>query len=410
MTTSDFIVFGAPSIEQDEIDEVVQCLESGWIGTGPRVAQFEEEFALYKEQRFAAAVSSCTAAMHLSVLAAGIGAGDEVITTPMTFCATVNAIIHAGATPVLADVDPLTMNIDPAEVEARITPNTKALLPVHFAGRAADMDALTNIAARRGLKIIEDCAHAIETEYHGRKAGTFGDFGCFSFYATKNVTTGEGGMVLTHNEESLARIKMLALHGMSKDAWKRFGDEGYKHYFVIETGFKYNMMDLQAALGLHQLRRVESNWRRREAIWRQYDQAFAGLPITLPAAPEPDTRHAYHLYTILIDEERAGISRDEFLDAMTANDIGVGVHYLSVPEHPVYQDKFGWQPEDYPNAMRIGRQTVSLPLSAKLTDAEVRRVIDAVLTTLSGKSKGRRTNELRNASQEQTGQRFALGT
>ena len=382
MTASDFIVFGAPSIEQREIEEVVRCLESGWIGTGPRVAQFEREFATYKGLAAAAAVSSCTAAMHLSVLAAGIGEGDEVITTPMTFCATVNAVVHAGATPVLADVDPRTMNIDPAQVEARITSRTKALLPVHFAGRPCNMDALSEIAARHGLKMIEDCAHAIETEYRGRKAGTFGDFGCFSFYATKNVTTGEGGMVLTRNQEDLARIKMLALHGMSKDAWKRFGDEGYKHYFVVETGFKYNMMDLQAALGIHQLRRVESNWRRRQQIWEIYNEAFADLPLDLPAEPNPETRHAYHLYTILIDEGRAGISRDAFLEAMTACGVGVGVHYLSIPEHPVYQQKFAWHPEDYPNAMRIGRQTVSLPLSAKLTDEDIKRVIASVRETL----------------------------
>jgi dTDP-4-amino-4,6-dideoxygalactose transaminase len=417
----DFIVFGAPQIERDEIEEVVDCLESGWIGTGPRVARFEQEFAAYKGHAFAAGVSSCTAAMHLSVLAAGIGEGDEVITTPLTFCATVNAIIHAGATPVLADVDPLTMNIDPAQVEARITPRTKAILPVHFAGRAANMDALMEIAGRHGLKVIEDCAHAIETEYHGRKAGTFGDFGCFSFYATKNVTTGEGGMVLTRNEEDLARIKMLALHGMSRDAWKRFSDEGYKHYFVVETGFKYNMMDLQAALGIHQLRRVESNWRRREQIWRRYNEAFSGLPVVLPAEPEPDTRHAYHLYTILIDEDRAEIMRDEFLDAMTGRNIGVGVHYLSVPEHPVYQEKFGWRPEDYPNAMRIGRQTVSLPLSAKITDAEVGRVTEAVEATLRAKRKAQRAKGegqsakregLRAKSEEQNSKalRFALSS
>lgn len=404
MSSSEFIVFGSPKIDQDEIDEVVRCLESGWIGTGPRVAQFEKEFGWYKGEPFAAAVSSCTAAMHLSVLAAGLGAGDEVITTPMTFCATVNAIAHAGATPVLADIDRQTMNIDPAQVEARITSKTKAILPVHFAGRAANMDALTEIATRHKLKLIEDCAHAIETEYHGRKAGTFGDFGCFSFYATKNVTTGEGGMVLVKNEEDLARIKMLALHGMSKDAWKRFSDEGYKHYFVVETGFKYNMMDLQAALGIHQLRRVESNWLRREEIWRQYNAAFAGLPVTLPAAPEPDTRHAYHLYTILIDDKCAGISRDEFLDEMTANNVGVGVHYLSVPEHPIYQEKFGWRPEHYPNAMSVGRQTVSLPLSAGLTDAEVSRVIEVVRNTIIVKSKGRRSNGLRLKSREQNGQ------
>jgi len=382
VSSSDFIIFGAPGIGQDEIDEVVDCLQSGWIGTGPRVARFEKEFADYKNHPFAAALSSCTAAMHLSVLAAGIQEGDEVITTPMTFCATVNAIIHAGATPVLADIDARTMNIDPAKVESRITPKTKAILPVHFAGRAADMDALTDIARRHGLKLIEDCAHAIETEYRGRKAGTFGDFGCFSFYATKNVTTGEGGMVLTQNEEDLARIKMLALHGMSRDAWKRFSDEGYKHYFVVETGFKYNMMDLQAAIGIHQLRRVESNWQRRAKIWRQYNEEFADLPVTLPAEPEPETRHAYHLYTMLIDEGQAGMTRDQFLERMTAREIGVGVHYLSLPEHPIYQETLGWRPEDYPNAMRVGRQTVSLPLSAKLTDTEISRVIAAVRSTL----------------------------
>ena len=397
----DFIIFGAPQIEREEIDEVVRCLESGWIGSGPRVAQFEAEFAAYKGAPFAAAVGSCTAAMHLSVLAAGLGEGDEVITTPLTFCATVNAIIHAGATPVLADVDPTSMNIDPAEIERRITPRTKAIVPVHFAGRPCDMQAITEIAERHRLRIIEDCAHAIETEYHGRKAGTFGDFGCFSFYATKNVTTGEGGMVLTRNEEELARIRMLALHGMSKDAWKRFSDEGYKHYFVIESGFKCNMMDLQAAIGIHQLRRVEANWKRREEIWNRYNESFAGLPVTLPAPPEPDTRHAYHLHTLLIDEARAGISRDEFLEAMTANNIGVGVHYLSIPEHPVYQEKFGWQPADYPNAMRIGRETVSLPLSAKLTDNEVSFVVEAVRNVLSAKSKGRRTDGLRARSRVQ---------
>ena len=382
MFDSDFIVFGAPSIEQSEIDEVVRCLKSGWIGTGPRVAEFEREFADYKGAPYAAAVSSCTAAMHLSVLAAGVGEGDEVITSAMTFCATVNAILHAGATPVLADVDPETMNIDPAQVQARITPRTKAILPVHFAGRACEMETLSEIVRRHELKLIEDCAHAIETQYQGRNAGTFGDFACFSFYATKNVTTAEGGMVLTRNQEDLARIKMLALHGLSRDAWKRFSDEGYKHYYVVETGFKYNLTDLQAALGLHQLRRVETNWRRREAIWKTYNDAFAQLPLTLPPKSQPGSRHAYHLYTILVDQARTGLSRDAFLDAMTAAGIGVGVHYLSIPEHPAYQREFDWKPEDYPQAMRIGRQTVSLPLSPTLTDAQVNRVIDAVRRTL----------------------------
>jgi dTDP-4-amino-4,6-dideoxygalactose transaminase len=376
-----FLIFGSPLIEQPEIDEVVASLKSGWLGTGPKVARFEEDFKNYKGAPYAAAVNSCTAALHLSMLAAGLKPGDEVITTPMTFCATVNAIIHAGLTPVLADIDPVTMNIDPVQIEAKITSKTRAILPVHFAGRACDMDAIMGIAKKHNLKVIEDCAHAIETEYHGQKTGTFGDFGCFSFYVTKNIVTGEGGMVLTRSGEDAARIKMLALHGMSKDAWKRFSDEGYKHYFVTECGFKYNMMDLQAAIGIHQLKRVESYWQRRQQIWQRYNEAFTDLPIILPANPDPETRHAYHLYTILLDEQKCGISRDAFLNAMTAQNIGVGVHYLSIPEHPYYQKTFGWQAEDYPNAMRVGRQTVSLPLSPKLTDDDVMDVISAVRRT-----------------------------
>jgi dTDP-4-amino-4,6-dideoxygalactose transaminase len=379
-----FLVFGAPAIEDAEIHEVVASLESGWLGTGPKVARFEEDFRRYKGAGHAVAVNSCTAALHLSMLAAGLSAGDEVITTALTFCATVNAILHAGATPVLADIDPRTMNLDPADVERRVTPRTRALLPVHFAGRPCDMDALLGISRRHGLRVIEDCAHAIETEYRGGKAGTFGDFGCFSFYVTKNVATGEGGMILTRREEDAARIKVLALHGMTKDAWKRFGDEGYRHYQVVECGFKYNMMDLQAALGIHQLARVDRNRERRREVWRRYGEAFADLPLTLPAPPEPETLHAFHLYTVLVDEEKAGISRDGFLNAMTAENIGVGVHYLSIPEHPYYAGRFGWNPEAYPNAMRVGRRTVSLPLSAKLTDEDVGDVIRATRKILAG--------------------------
>ena len=378
-----FLVFGSPAIEDAEIQEVVSTMKTGWLGTGPKVMRFENEFKAYKGSPYSVAVNSCTAALHLSILAAGLKPGDEVITTPMTFCATVNAIVHAGATPVLADVDPVTMNIDPAKVEAKITPQTKAILPVHFAGRSCDMDALCDIAERHNLKLIEDCAHAIETEYKGRKAGTFGDFGCFSFYVTKNITTGEGGMILASRQEYADRLKILGLHGMSKDAWKRFSDSGYKHYQVVEVGFKYNMMDLQAAIGIHQMERVAPYWQRREQIWKRYNEAFADLPITVPADPEPETIHGYHLYTILVDEAASGISRDAFLGAMTAENIGIGVHYQSLPEHPVYQKMFGWKPEDYPHAQRIGEQTVSLPISAKLTDADVEDVIAAVTKCLA---------------------------
>ncbi|SFG36549.1 dTDP-4-amino-4,6-dideoxygalactose transaminase [Desulfotomaculum arcticum] len=377
-----FLIFGAPAIEKAEIQEVIASMNAGWLGTGPKVAKFERDFAAYKDVKYAAALNSCTAALHLSILAAGIKPGDEVITTPLTFCATVNAIIHVAAVPVLADVDPRTMNIDPEQVKAKITPRTRAILPVHFAGRPCDMDELMDIAHRYNLKVIEDCAHAIETEYKGRKAGTIGDFGCFSFYVTKNVVTGEGGMVLTRHEEDISRIKVLGLHGMSKDAWKRFSDDGFKHYQVVECGFKYSMMDLQAAIGIHQLARVEQNWLRRREIWQRYNLAFAGLPVEIPPTAGGSSRHAYHLYTILVDDTKSGISRDSFIDAMTANNIGVGVHYRSIPEHPYYRQTFGWNPEDYPNAARIGGRTVSLPLSAKLTDKDVKDVIETVRTVL----------------------------
>jgi len=377
-----FLVFGAPAIEDAEIQEVVSSMKSGWLGTGPKVERFENEFKGYKGSGYAVAVNSCTAALHLSALAAGLKAGDEVITTAMTFAATVNAIIHAGATPVLVDSEPGTMNIDPEQVERRISGKTRAILPVHFAGRPCNMDALCDLARRHGLSIIEDCAHAIETEYGSQKAGTIGNFGCFSFYVTKNLITGEGGMVLTREAKYADRIKILALHGMSKDAWKRFSDEGYKHYQVVEAGFKYNMMDLQAAIGLHQLKRIESYWLRRQDIWHRYNKAFAELPIGLPAPVEPNTRHAYHLYTIFVDKARAGIGRDEFLNAMAYHNIGLGVHYLSIPEHTYYQKTFGWQPRDFPNAMSVGRQTVSLPLSARLTDEDVEDVIAAVKASL----------------------------
>lgn len=378
-----FLVFAAPQIEQPEMSEVMACLQSGWLGTGPRTARFEREFAAYKGAEHAVAFNSCTAALHISLLASGIQPGDEVITTPLTFCASVNAIIHSGATPVLADVDRDTMNIDPDAIRQCITPRTRAILPVHFAGRPANMDAIMGVAGEHDLMVIEDCAHAIETEYKGRKAGTFGNFGCFSFYVTKNVITGEGGMVLTASARHAERLKVLALHGMSKDAWSRFSDDGYKHYQVVDCGFKYNMMDLQAAIGIHQLARVEANWVRRQEIWDQYNGALRDLPIALPAPPEADTRHALHLYTILVDEERAGISRDRFLSAVAAHNIGVGVHYMSIPEHPYYQSRFGWRPESWPNAMRIGRETVSLPLSAKLSDQDVRDVVEAVNRVLA---------------------------
>ena len=381
----DYLIFGSPLIEEAEINEVVASLRAGWLGTGPKVHKFESDFKAYKQSPFAVAVNSCTTAMHLSMIAAGIGTGDEVITSAMTFCATVNAIIHTGAKPVLVDCDISNQCIIPQSIREKINSRTKAIVPVHFAGNACDMSAIMDIAEEYQLKIIEDCAHAIETTYQGKHVGTFGDYGCFSFYATKNIVTGEGGMVIVKHKEDNDKIRILALHGMTADAWKRFSDEGYKHYQVVCPGFKCNMMDIQAALGIHQLKRVDRNLQRRGKIWQKYNESFADLNITLPSDPAPEIKHAYHLYTILIDKDKVGISRDEFLSAMHRENIGIGVHYLSIPEHPFYQTTFGWKPEDYPNAMKIGRETVSLPLSAKLTDSDVESVILAVKKILRKK-------------------------
>jgi dTDP-4-amino-4,6-dideoxygalactose transaminase len=372
------IIFGAPSISDAEVEEVVDTLRSGWIGTGPKVARFEREFAEYKTASHAVAVNSCTAALHLSLIVAGIGAGDEVITTPLTFCATVNAIIHVGAQPVLADVDPYTMNIDPAQIERKLTPRTKAIVPVHFAGLPCDMDAIGTIARAHDLKVIEDCAHAIETEFRGRPAGCIGDFGCFSFYPNKNITTGEGGVILTQSQSDAERLRSLALHGMSKDAWKRFSDPRFRHYAVSEIGYKCNMTDLNAAIGLHQLRRIDGFWRRRKEVWDAYDRAFADLPLVLPAGEAQQMKHARHLYTVLVDPERAGTDREGLIEALNRRLIGTGIHYLCLAEHPAYKRLFGWQAGDYPHATRIGRQTVSLPISPALSDGDVAAIISAV--------------------------------
>ena len=379
-----FLVFGAPVIEESEIQEVVGCMHRGWIGTGPKVGEFEEAFGVYKGSKHAIALNSCTAALHLSMLAAGIGPGDEVITTPMTFCSTINAIIHCGATPVLVDCDRYNMNILVEEIEKKVNPKTKAIVPVHFAGRCCNMHPIVDIARIHNLLIIEDCAHAIESEYDGQKAGRFGKLGCFSFYVTKNVMTGEGGMVITDDDRLAARIKALGLHGMSKGAWKRFSDEGYRHYQVIHAGYKYNMMDIQAAMGIHQLKRVSKSWKHRQKIWNKYNEAFNDLPCSIPAEPELNTKHAYHLYTPLVDIDKIGKSRDWVLDVLTAENIGVGVHYLPVHLHPFYRKTFGWKEGDFPNAEWIGERTLSLPLSAALNKADVEDVIAAFRKVLKG--------------------------
>lgn len=377
MTDEPYIIFGSPVVSQAEIDAVTRTMETCWIGTGPRVQEFQTKMAEYTGSKHALAVGSCTAALHLSMVVSGVGPGDEVVTTAMTFCATANSIVHTGATPVFVDCERDSMNIDPKAIEAAITPRTKAIVPVHFAGRPCDMDAIGAIAKKHDLLVIEDAAHAIETTYKGRKVGSISDLTCFSFYVTKNITTGEGGMVTTNNPELAKKIQTYGLHGMSADAWSRFSDKGYKHYAVVFPGFKYNLTDLAASIGVVQMRSIEPWLKRRNEIWAQYDEAFADLPVVRPAPEEANTTHARHLYTLMITDD-ARVSRDEFMAAMHQRKVGTGVHYRALHVHPYYAERFGYVPEQFPNAYWIGERTVSIPLTQKLTDREVERVIAAV--------------------------------
>lgn len=373
-----FLVFGSPMIEEPEINEVVDSLRSGWLSTGPKVAKFEEMFKEYIGCQYALAVNSCTAGLHLAMLVSGVGPGDEVITAPMTFAATANVITHVGAKPIFVDIGRTTMNIDPNLIERKITRKTKAIIPVHFAGRPCDMNAIMEIANRHNLLVIEDAAHAVEAKYKGKKIGNIGHLTAFSFYVTKNVVTGEGGMVTTNTSEWAEKIERYALHGLSKGAWRRYSDEGFKHYQVVYPGYKYNMMDIQAALGIHQLGRVEKYLKRREEIWQRYNEAFQGLPVITPTPPETETRHARHLYTLLLDIVRLSTDRDTFQQALYYENIGTGIHFIALHLHPYYRDKYGYKRGDFPNAEFVSDRTISLPLSAKLSDEDVQDVIRAV--------------------------------
>ncbi len=373
----DFLPFSSPLIEEPEIEEVVKTLRSGWITTAKKTHQFEDDFKRYVGAEHALAVSSCTAALHLSLLVAGIGKDDEVIVPAMTFASSANVIVHTGAKPVFVDCIRETMNIDPADVERKITKRTKAIIVVHMAGRACDMDPIVALAKKHNLKVIEDAAHSIETEYKGKKVGTLGDFGAYSFYATKNLVTAEGGMVTTNDKSAAERIKVLSLHGMSVDAWKRYGEDGYKHYEITEAGYKYNMTDIQASLGIHQLARIEKNWKRREEIWNKYNEGLKDLPLILPAPTAQGDRHAYHLYTVLIDTEKTKVTRDQFLTEMAKRNIGMGVHFRALHLQPFYRRLLGHKEGDLPISEWIGDRTASIPLSPKLTDQDVTDVIDA---------------------------------
>jgi dTDP-4-amino-4,6-dideoxygalactose transaminase len=375
-----YLVFGAPDIRRADYDEILACLDSRWIGTGPRVSRLEEAFRAYVGAPAVAAVSSGSAALQLALKVLELPPGSEVITSTMTFCATVNAIVHAGCVPVLVDCDRDTMNLNVDAVARRITSRTRAILPVHFAGRPCDMGAITALARTHGLAVIEDCAHAIEATIDGRHCGTFGDLGCFSFYVTKNMTTVEGGMVACRDPALADRVAVLALHGLTKDARYRYRDDGYVHYDLHEPGFKHNLTDLAASLGLHQLARIEEGWARRRELWTFYLDALRDLPLILPAEPPPGVRHALHLFTCMVDDRATRVTRDEILRDLHRLRIGCGVHYRAVHLLDYYRRTL--PAASFPNAEWISDRTFSIPLSPAVTDedaADVATALHAVL-------------------------------
>lgn len=373
-----FLPFGAPQILQQEINEVIDTLKSGWLSTGPKVHKFEEMFKNYIGCKYVVALNSCTAGLYLALDSIGIKKGDEIITTPLTFPATVNAIVNIGAKPVFVDVEKDTGNIDTSKIKKVITKKTKAILPVHLYGMPCEMDEILYIAKKHNLHVIEDAAHCIEGKYKNKKIGNIGDATSFSFYATKNVTCGEGGMITTNNSELADKIRVKSLHGISKGAWKRYSSDGFQHYDVLYPGYKYNMMDLQAAIGIHQLARIEENLRIRERYWKKYNKAFYNVEEIIIPKEEKNIKHARHLYTILLKLERLKITRDEFLTALQKENIGCGVHFISCHLYSYYKKMYGYKRGDFPSAEFISDRTVSLPLSAKLTDKDIEDVIHAV--------------------------------
>lgn len=373
-----FLPFSPPDIGEAEITAVVDTLRSGWLTTGPQTRRFEREFADYLGAPDALAVNSCTAALHLALLVLNIGPGDEVITTPMTFCSTAHVIEHVGARPVLVDVAPDTLNLDPACVAAALTPATRALLPVHYAGHPVEMQPLRELAKAHGLSIVEDAAHALPASYQGQRVGASGSLTAFSFYATKNLTTGEGGM-LTGDPALVERARTLSLHGMSRDAWKRYGQGGSWYYEVVAEGYKYNMTDIQAALGLVQLARLAVLQDRRRTIVARYHAAFDGVEALQPPAVRPDVEPAWHLYVLRLHLDRLTIDRAGFIEQLAARNIGSSVHFIPLHLHPFYRDKYGWSPGDFPVASEEYQRLLSLPLNSTLTDDDVDDVIAAVL-------------------------------
>lgn len=391
-----FLPFSLPLIEEEEIAEVVDALKSNWITTGPKTKRFEKQFAEYIGCKHAIAVNSCTAALHLALEAIGIKEGDEIITTPMTFAATAEVIRYFKAKPVFVDIDPVTMNIDPCKIEELLSSYNnrqvslpKAIIPVHFAGHPCDMDSIADIATRYDLKVIEDAAHALPAHNKGRTIGTISDITCFSFYATKSITTGEGGMITTDNDEWADRMRIMSLHGISKDAWKRYTSEGNWFYEIIAPGYKYNMTDIAAAIGITQLKKSDKMWERRRKIACMYNEAFQTIrEIEVPTLTKAEggqamTQHSWHLYVIKLKPEYLSIDRNVFIEELKERGIGTSVHFIPLHIHPYYRDTYGYKPEDFPVAFETYKNIISLPIYPRMSDSDVERVIKAVQDIVS---------------------------
>jgi len=389
MTTAPFLPYALPEIGEEEIAEVVDALRSGWVTTGPKTRRFEQDFSAFlgagdaDDKLHAVAVNSATAGLHLALEALGIGPGDEVITTTHTFTATAEVVRYLGADVKLVDIDSATMNIDPAAVEAAITPRTRAIMPVHYAGLAADMPAVLDIAQRQGLKVVEDAAHALPTTCGGQLIGTLAsDATVFSFYANKTITTGEGGMLVTRDAAVAARAKVMRLHGMNRDAFDRFTSKVPSWYYeVVAPGYKYNLTDIAAAMGIHQLKKAQAFQRRRAQIAAAYDLAFADLPLIKPPQPAGGDTHAWHLYVVRLGDD-AGILRDRFIERLFELGIGCSVHYIPLHLHPYWRDRYGLDAAMFPHSQRAYERMVSLPIYSRMTDDDVARVVDAVRAVL----------------------------
>lgn len=383
-----FLPLARPDLSASELAAVAEVLESGWLTTGPRVHAFERAFASAVGATEAVALHSCTAGLHLSLLASGVGPEHEVVTTPLTFCATANTIVHCGARPVFADVLRDGGTLDPAAAAAAITPRTRAVLPVHHAGRPADPFAFRALATRHGLALVEDAAHCVDASVDGVAIGAIADYTCFSFYATKNLATGEGGMVTLASAERAAWMRIAALHGLSRDAWKRYGPGGAAQYDVVMAGFKYNMTDIQAALGLVQLQRLAAMQSRRAQLWSLYDDALADLPLVRPAPMPVGWTHARHLYTVLVDPARCGWDRDALQSALAEEGVGTSVHFRALHLHPFYAERYGLGRGMFPQSEYISDHTLSLPFWSGMDDQDAGRVVD-VLRRVMGRRPGR---------------------